>query len=104
MCTPSRTRVAVRAGRHEHRVHLAIGAVLVVAAQVASIGGRLVEICLLGLRLALQLEHDDGAADQQDYVGAPRLERELVLEDGGVLVGEFIDLNDRADLDLDARD
>ena len=96
--------VAVRARGDQHRVHLAIGAVLVVTAQVASVGGSLVEVGLLRFGLALQLEHDDGAADKQDDVWAARLEWQLVFEDGGVLRGELVDLDHLADLHLDARD
>ena len=68
-------RIAVRTSGDKHRVHLAVGAVLVVAAQVASVGSCLVEVGLLWFGLALQLKDDDGAADQEDDVWAARLER-----------------------------
>ena len=40
-------------------MHLALGAMLVVAAQVAGVGDRLIEVGLLRLGLALELEYDD---------------------------------------------
>ena len=93
-----------RARGHDHRVHFAVGAVLVVAAQVAGVGSGLVEVGLLWLGLALELEDDDGAVDEEHDVRPTRLQRQLVLEDGGVLLGELVDLDDLADLDLDLRD
>ena len=96
----ARADVPVRARRDDHGVHLALGAVLVVAAQVARVGSRLVEVGLVGLFLALEFEDDDGAADEQDDVGSARLQRQLVLEDRGVGVGEVVEDDDLADLML----
>ena len=59
-----------RARGHDHGVDLALGAVPVVAAQVARVGGGLVEVGLVRLGLALQLEDDHGAADEQHDVRA----------------------------------
>ena len=60
----------------------------VVTAQVARVRGSLIEVGLLRIGLALELDHDDGAADQEHDVGPARLQRQLVLEDRGVLLGE----------------
>ena len=83
---------------------LPFGAMPVVAAQVASVGRGLVQVCLLWLGLALQLEHDYSAAHKEHDVRPTRFERELVLENGGVLLGELVDLDDLAHLDLYLRD
>ncbi len=76
--------IAAGPSGHDHGVNLAVGAGAVVAAEITCVGRGLVEVGLARGRLALEFQDDDGTADQQDDVGAPRLERQLVLEDGGV--------------------
>ncbi len=90
--------VAVRSCRDEHGVDLTVGAMSVVAAQVAGVGSGLIKVGLLGLGLALEFKDDDRAVDEEDDIGPTRFERELVLQDGRVLVGELVDLHDLADL------
>ena len=85
-------------------MHFAIGTVLVVAAQVARVGCGLVKVSLLGLCLALEFENHDGPVHEKHYIGPARFKRQFVLENRCVLVGELIDLDNLADLDLDLRD
>ena len=55
---------AACAGRYDHRIDLSVVALAVVGAEVAGVGGGLVEVGLRRALLALKLENDDGAADQ----------------------------------------
>ena len=57
--------VARRSRWHHDGVDFAVGAVPVIAAEVSSVRCRLVEVGLVGLRLALQLEHHHGAVDRR---------------------------------------
>ena len=96
--------VSPRPGRNHHRVDRTPIAVAVIGAKIARIGGRLVEISLRGNRLALEFQHDDRAADQQQHVRAPEFERQLVLEDCAVLGGLGQRVQRLADLALQPRD
>jgi hypothetical protein len=98
------TDVAWRSRRHHDGMHLAVGAVPVIAAKVSRVRCRLVKVGLVWFCFALQLQHHHGAIDQKDDVGSPRFEWQLVLEDGRVLLGKLVDLNDLADFDLDLWD
>ncbi|MBK8178834.1 MAG: hypothetical protein IPK67_08070 [Planctomycetes bacterium] len=67
-------------------------ALAVVGAQVARVGGDLIEPGLESGLGALELEHDHDAAFEDDDVGATLVARELVLEDRGVLGGGLVDV------------
>ena len=89
---------------HDHRIDLSVVALAVVGAEVAGVGGGLVEVGLRGAFFALELEDDDGAADQQEDIGPPELQRELVLQNGAVLRGVRMGLQRLANLALQLRD
>jgi hypothetical protein len=79
-------------------------ALTVVGLQIAPIGRRLVDVGPVGKGLALQLEDEHAAVCEKDDVRPAELERELVLEDDGVVAGRSIQLEDLADLTLKRRD
>jgi hypothetical protein len=92
------------AGGNDDCVDLSVVALAVVGAEVAGVGGGLVEVGLRGGRFALELEHDDGASDQQEHVGAAKLERQLVLQNRAVLGRVRMGLQRLADFALQLRD
>jgi len=84
-------------------MHLAVGAVAVVATQVARIFGGLVKIALVGLCFAFEFEDDDRPTHEQNDIGTPGLKRQLVLENGRIPVREVVHLDNPADLALQLR-
>ena len=79
-------------------------AIAVVGAQVACISRGLVDVGLRRNLFALEFEHDDRAADQQQHVGPPKLQRKLVLENRAVLRGIGVRVQRLADLALQPGD
>lgn len=61
-------------------------ALLVVAAQVARVGSRLVDVGLRGVELPFQFEDDHCPFDEQNDIGPTRFVRQFVFHDRGVLL------------------
>ena len=78
--------IAVRGSGYEHGMHIPIGAVPVVRAQVPCIGRCLVDVSLCGGCFSLQLEDDDSSTNKQDNVGTSRFQREFVFQYGRVAI------------------
>jgi len=95
--------IAMCPRRDNDRVHLPVGAMPVVAAQVTRIPGGLVEIGLIRFCLAFEFEDDDRSTHEQDDIGTPGLKRQLVLENGRISVREVVHLDNPADLALQLR-
>jgi hypothetical protein len=85
-------------------VDLTVGAMSVVAAQIARIGSSLIKVSLLGLGLAFEFKDNYSTVHEEDDVRPARFQREFVLQNGSVSVREFIGLDNLAGLDLDLGD
>jgi hypothetical protein len=69
----------------DRAVHRPVRAFTVVGLEVANVPGGLIDVGPVGVSSTLELEDEDRPAHEQDDVGAPELQRELVLKDGRVV-------------------
>jgi len=97
-------RRPVPPGRHEHGMHLTIGAFDVIAAQVARVAEDLIDVGLGGSLLPLQLEHDHHAILQNDDIRTARLPRQLIFQNRRVGPGRVVRIDQLAALPLQPGD
>ena len=93
-------QVAVCPRWNQDRHDAAIRTFPVITAKISCISGSLVDIGLRRLPLAFELNHHDTGADEEEDVRASGFERELVLEDCGVLLRQHVPDKDFIDLAL----
>ena len=91
-------------GWNDHDVHVRSLTHSMIAPKVPGIGGRLVEICLRGGELSLQLDHKNAAIQEKNHIRPAQVHGELVFEHGGVLFAALFLLQDLAHFPLKERD
>jgi hypothetical protein len=60
--------ISARSGRHEHRSNVSALTLAVIVAEVASIGGRLIEVRLGRVQLALELNNHHARAHEENHI------------------------------------
>jgi hypothetical protein len=73
--------ITLRPCRNEHCYNRRTPAFAVVAAKIARVGSRLIDVGLRRVLLPFQFKDQYAAADEQHDIRAPGLHRQLVFED-----------------------